>query len=169
MADRSGGAGCHRARRHPVERLLRRRDHAETLVAALADVAEENARLYAEQRTVAQRLQHSLLPETFPRSPGSSWRRATSPASKASTSAATGTTSCSWTGDGCSFVVGDVSGRGLDAAAMMASLRYATRGLRRGGRRPAAIVTKLGKLIDVARDGHFATMLCGAIDVAPAG
>ena len=42
-----------------VERLQRRRDHAELLVS-------ENAELYNEQRSVAQTLQHSLLPESLP-------------------------------------------------------------------------------------------------------
>jgi serine phosphatase RsbU (regulator of sigma subunit) len=63
------------------------------------------------------------------------------------------------------FVVGDVSGRGLRAATVMASLRYAIRAYVAQGDPPATILVKLTKLISIARDGHFATVLCGLIDV----
>ena len=46
-----------------TEWVLRRRDDAERL-------SDENARLYAAQRTVAQTLQHSLLPDRIPDIPG---------------------------------------------------------------------------------------------------
>ena len=42
-----------------TERLVRRRAYAEAL-------AQQNARLFSEQRSVAQTLQHALLPETLP-------------------------------------------------------------------------------------------------------
>ena len=46
-----------------AERLVRRRADAE-------DLAQQNARLFSEQRSVAQTLQHSLLPEEKPEFPG---------------------------------------------------------------------------------------------------
>ena len=46
-----------------VERLMRGRRHAEQLAGVLDRVAEENRRMYAEQRSIAQTLQHALLPE----------------------------------------------------------------------------------------------------------
>ncbi|HEY1738486.1 MAG TPA: hypothetical protein VGI86_07240, partial [Acidimicrobiia bacterium] len=52
------------------ERLVRRREQAVELAAELRTTAEENARLYAAQRSVAQTLQHSLLPEILPEIPG---------------------------------------------------------------------------------------------------
>ena len=45
--------------------IVRRRD-AEILAARLALTASENERLYAEQRGIAQTLQHALLPELLP-------------------------------------------------------------------------------------------------------
>ena len=78
-----------------TERLVRRREQAVDLADELGEIAEENARLYAAQRTVAQTLQHSLLPETLPEIPGLTvGARATSRASPTSRSAVTGTTSC---------------------------------------------------------------------------
>ena len=53
-----------------TERLVRRREQAQQLADELGEIADENARLYAAQRTVAQTLQHSLLPEALPEIPG---------------------------------------------------------------------------------------------------
>lgn len=141
-----------------VERLQRRRDHAESL-------ALENAQLYDEQRTVAQTLQHSLLPETLPNVAGLQF----------ATRYVAGVEGIDVGGDWYDvmtvdngqilFVVGDVSGRGLRAATTMAELRYAVRAYAAQGDPPAEILTKVSRLIDVARDGHFATALCGTIDV----
>ena len=46
----------------------------------------------------------------------------------------------------------------------MAALRYAIRAYAADGDSPDAILVKLSKLIDVG-DGHFATVLCGLVDV----
>jgi serine phosphatase RsbU (regulator of sigma subunit) len=149
-----------------TERLVRRREQAQHLADELGVVADENARLYAEQRSVAQTLQHSLLPETLPE---------TSELTVAARYIA-GVAEIDIGGDwydvieldngNILFVVGDVSGRGLPAATIMASLRYAIRAYAAQGDDPAAILTKLGALISVGADGHFATVLCGVIDVA---
>ena len=149
-----------------TERLVRRREHAQRLADQLGEVADENARLYAEQRTVAQTLQHSLLPETLPETPELTVRARY----------IAGVAEIDIGGDwydvieldngNILFVVGDVSGRGLRAATVMASLRYAIRAYAAQGDNPAAILTKLGDLISVGADGHFATVLCGVIDVA---
>jgi serine phosphatase RsbU (regulator of sigma subunit) len=64
------------------------------------------------------------------------------------------------------FVIGDVSGRGLRAATIMASLRYAIHAYAAQGDEPASILTKLSQLLDIGRDGAFATVLCGTIDPA---
>ena len=63
------------------------------------------------------------------------------------------------------FVVGDVSGRGVRAATIMASLHYSIRAYAAEGDLPATILAKLCRLLDVDRDGHFATILAGYVDV----
>jgi serine phosphatase RsbU (regulator of sigma subunit) len=69
--------------------------------------------------------------------------------------------------DGCVyFVIGDVSGRGIPAAAVMASLRFAIRGFITEGHRPDVVLTSAGRLLDLRADGHFATVLCGLVDLA---
>jgi serine phosphatase RsbU (regulator of sigma subunit) len=142
-----------------VERLTRRRHDAEVL-------AGENARLYAQQRSVAQTLQHSLLAEAFPEI-GSLEFAARYIA---------GVEGIDIGGDwydvvrlergNILIVVGDVSGRGLEAATMMASLRFAGRAYAAEGHSPSVILSKLSGLLTVGRDGHFATVLCGLLDVS---
>ena len=51
-------------------------------------------------------------------------------------------------GEQAMFVVGDVSGRGLRAATVMASLRYALRGYAAQGDSPEAILSKLSALVE---------------------
>ncbi len=141
-----------------TERLVRQRERARVL-------AVENATLYAEQRTVAQTLQHSLLPETLPDIPGLAM------AAQYIAGAADVDIGGDWYDvvqldpDHVLFVVGDVSGRGLTAGTIMASLRYAIRAYAAQGDSPATILGKLAELIDVGASGHFATVLCGLIDV----
>ena len=78
----------------------------------------------------------------------------------------TGTTSFVSSGGNILIVVGDVSGRGLEAATMMASLRFAGRAYAAEGHSPSVILSKLSGLLTVGRDGHFATVLCGLLDVS---
>jgi serine phosphatase RsbU (regulator of sigma subunit) len=63
------------------------------------------------------------------------------------------------------FVVGDVSGHDIRAAAVMASLNYACRAYALEGHAPEVIVGQLRRMLDVSRDGHLATVLCGLADV----
>jgi serine phosphatase RsbU (regulator of sigma subunit) len=144
-----------------VERLTRRRGEAEVL-------AEENAALYAGQRSVAQTLQHSLLPGEFP----------TIDRVQIAAEYVAGVEGIDIGGDWYDvvpisenrilLVVGDVSGRGLPAATMMASLRYSTRAYAAQGDSPAVILTKLSNLVSIPRDGHFATVQCALIDFSSA-
>jgi serine phosphatase RsbU (regulator of sigma subunit) len=148
-----------------AEWLIRRRERAEALAAELRKIAAENARLLADQRTVAATLQHSLLPEALPEVVGL----------ELGVRYVAGVEGVDIGGDWYDvvtlddgrlfFVVGDVSGRGLRAATVMASLRYAIRAYAAQGDDPATVLTKLTKLLSVARDGAFATVLCGIIDV----
>ena len=148
-----------------AEWLIRRRERAEALADELEKIAAENARLLADQRTVAVTLQHSLLPEALPDVAGL----------ELGVRYVAGVEGVDIGGDWYDvvtlddgrlfFVVGDVSGRGLRAATVMASLRYAIRAYAAQGDDPAAVLSKLTKLLSVARDGAFATVLCGIIDV----
>jgi serine phosphatase RsbU (regulator of sigma subunit) len=47
----------------------------------------------------------------------------------------------------------------------MASLRFAMRAYAAQGDSPSTILAKLSGLVSISRDGHFATALCGVVDV----
>lgn len=148
-----------------TERLVRRRRRAEDDAAGFAEDAGESRRLYAEQRGLAQALQHALLPREVPDFAGLDIGVLYLP----------GVGGVEIGGDWYDIVrlgdstfllvLGDVSGRGLRAATIMASLRYAIRAYAAQGDAPELILAKLSHVLSLDRDGHFATILCAAVDV----
>lgn len=60
--------------------------------------------------------------------------------------------------------VGDVAGRGLDAAALMASLRYAINAYAAEDADPGNVLTRLSRLFDLASEGRFATVVACLFD-----
>ncbi len=146
-------------------RLSQRRRGAEKLAGQLEVTANENERLYAEQRSIAQTLQHALLPDTLPQLPGI----------QASALYEAGVEGIEIGGDWYDvidlddrrllLVVGDVSGRGLRAATTMAELRYAIRAYAAQNDSPAEILTKISRLVSVAESGQLATVLCATVDL----
>ena len=149
-----------------TQRLVRRRRDAEELAAALDQVAAVNRQLYAEQRGIAQTLQHALLPESLPKLPGLS----------SSSRFLPGVSGIEIGGDwydlaaledgSVLLVVGDVSGQGVRAATTMAALRHVVLAYAARGDTPAELLSALARF--VAREDHdyFATVLCARIDVA---
>jgi serine phosphatase RsbU (regulator of sigma subunit) len=141
-----------------TETLIRRRD-------AAARLTEQVRHLYMEQRSVAETLQSALLPQAIPAIAGLEvavrYRAATNSADIGG----------DWYDvvpldeDRFVFVVGDVSGHDVRAAAVMASLHYACRDYALEGHQPVAIMSRLRRLLDVSRDGHMATVLCGLAEV----
>jgi serine phosphatase RsbU (regulator of sigma subunit) len=141
-----------------TERLIRRREDAEQLTS-------EVSKLYMEQRSVADTLQHALLPQRLPDIPGV----------EIAVRYIAGTSGVDIGGDWYDvvplddhrfvFIVGDVSGRGVRAAAVMASLQFAGRAYAQEGYSPAMILERLSRSVDIERDGHFATVLCGLADL----
>ena len=64
------------------------------------------------------------------------------------------------------FVVGDVSGHGVGAAAIMARLHFSIRAYASQGDSPELILDKLSNLLSLERDQSFVTILCAIVDVA---
>jgi serine phosphatase RsbU (regulator of sigma subunit) len=118
-----------------------------------------------EQRSVAQTLQQALLPQAIPAIGGLQVAvRYLAAADQAEIGG-------DWYDvvpldeDRFIFVVGDVSGHDVRAAAVMASLHFACRAYALDGHRPAAILDRLRRMLDVTQDGHLATVLCGLAEV----
>ena len=141
-----------------AERLVRRRHAAEQLTGEVAN-------LLRQQRTIAETLQRALLPQVVPQLPGVDIAMRYIP----------GEHGVEIGGDWYDliplderrffFVVGDVSGRGVTAGSVMASLHFAIRGFVSEGHSPQKVLTTLAGLLNVSRDHHFATVLCGVADV----
>ncbi len=140
------------------EWLARRRRTAEHL-------ARENLRLYAEQRTIAQTLQNALLPQRFPVVPGVEFAARYVPGDSAADVGGDWYDVIKCDDRSFLFAIGDVSGHGIDAANIMASLHYAIRAYAAQGDDPETILRKLTLLLDIGRDGHFTTVLLGHADV----
>jgi serine phosphatase RsbU (regulator of sigma subunit) len=64
------------------------------------------------------------------------------------------------------FVVGDVSGRGVEAAAIMARIRFTLRAYLFEGHSAAYALSMCSRQIDLAVDRHFATVLVGVGDLS---
>ena len=103
-----------------TERLLRRRRAAEQL-------AEENRHLYGEQRNVSLTLQRSLLPKVLPTIDGVEFAARYIPGESGIEVGGDWYSAIAIDDHRFAFVVGDVSGRGLAAATIMAGLRYTIR------------------------------------------
>jgi hypothetical protein len=148
-----------------TEHLIRRREYAEDLASRLETVADENRRLYTEQREVAETLQRSLMPQELSTVTG------LEVAARYEAGVAGTEVGGDWydllplSSRRLLFSVGDVSGRGIEAAATMASLRFSMRAYALEGTPPAEILYKLSLLMSVARNELFATVVCGLIDV----
>jgi serine phosphatase RsbU (regulator of sigma subunit) len=62
------------------------------------------------------------------------------------------------------FAVGDVSGKGVAAAATMARLRFTIRAYLVEGHPPDVVLGMCSRQLNVNRDGHLATVLVGVVD-----
>jgi len=148
-----------------TDRLARRRQHAEGLARDLDRVATENREMYAEQRSIAETLQHALLPDELPELAGLQVSALYVPAASGIDVGG------DWydivpAGEGQVFVmIGDVSGHGLRAATTMASLRHAALAYGAQDYSPAAVLSKLSDFVNGTAHDYFATMLCALIDV----
>jgi serine phosphatase RsbU (regulator of sigma subunit) len=120
--------------------------------------------LYAEQRSVAETLQHSLLLQALPSVSGVEIAARYLPGAEGVDIGGDWYDVVLLGGDRFAFVVGDVSGRGVRAASVVASLRFAARGFALEGHGPATILGHLARTLDFASEGRFATVLCGVID-----
>ncbi len=139
-----------------VEILQRRRRNAEQL-------SDEVEQLFARERDIAHTLQQSLLPTGLPTI------RGVEIAARYVAGAAGTEVGGDWydvidLGNGrLSVIVGDVAGRGVQAAAIMAGMRYSAHALAAQGMAPHEVLQRVNALEDIR--GDFVTVLCGTIDV----
>ena len=141
--------------------LVRRRQDAEDDTATITGLYERVDTLYGQQRELFVRLQRALLPHVNP----------DVPQLEIASRYVAGTQGIDIGGDWYSiiglgeeeyaFVVGDVSGRGVDAVAVMAHARFTLRAYLLDGDPPAVALEKCSRQFDIATDGHITTALVG--------
>jgi len=131
-------------------------------LARRAATAVENARLYTERATAALTLQESLLPARLPTVPG--WQLASSYAA--------GDTTAEVGGDffdvveldeGFLAVVGDVTGKGVQAAALTAQARHTLATAARFDPSPAAVVGLLNDVLVHRTEISLLTVACAHV------
>jgi len=144
--------------------LVRRRRRAEQDASTITGLYGQLDGLYGEQRSIAETLQRALLPQRNP-----SVRNL-----EIGTRYLAGTDGVEIGGDWFSltevddhrfaFAVGDVSGKGVAAAAIMARLRFTIRAYLLEGHPPDVVLGMCSSQLNVNRDGHLATVLVGVGD-----
>jgi serine phosphatase RsbU (regulator of sigma subunit) len=144
-----------------ARQLSRSRRRAEEDTATITSLYERVDSLYGEQRALSVRLQEALLPRVNPGIPGI----------EISSEYVAGAQGVDIGGDWYSaiavdeetfaFVVGDVSGNGVDAVAEMARARFTLRAYLFDGDGAATALAKCSRQFDIAADGHIITVLVG--------
>src|SRR5918992_460694 len=131
-------------------------------LALRAATAIQNSRLYAVQQRVAQTLQASLLPERLPELPG--W--------EAQAAYQAGERDADVGGDfydilpvegGHLIVLGDVTGKGIEAAALTSLVRYSGRMAARFDPRPARVLSLINEVLREQPRLSLVTAVCALV------
>ena len=131
------------------------------LVAARAAVAIENARLYGERSKIAATLQRSLLPD-LPEIPGYELASVYMPAYQGTEVG--GDFYDAWEVDGgWMLAIGDVTGKGVEAAALTSLVRHTLRAVSEFRSSPAELLSQLDHLLKKERVRSICTALCARV------
>jgi PAS domain S-box-containing protein len=132
-----------------------------------AAAAIDNARLYESSRGIAQTLQASLLPPHLPDVPGAELAAIYRPAARGLDVGGDFYDVFNLAEDQWFLVVGDVCGKGAEAAAVTALARYAIRAAAVGRRSPSAILHVVNQaMLRQDTEGRFCTIVCAHLDFA---
>jgi serine phosphatase RsbU (regulator of sigma subunit) len=161
----AGGALVTIATAFAARQLVKRRRDAELDAQTITGLFDQLNALYGEQRTIAEALQRTLLPQQHPSVPNL----------EVASLYVAGADGVDIGGDWYSliavderhfgFAVGDVSGRGIGAASIMARLRFTIRAYLLEGHQPDVVLEMCSHQLDIIADGHFATVLVGLGDL----
>jgi PAS domain S-box-containing protein len=137
-------------------------------LALRAAAAVENARLYETAASIARTLQSSLLPPVLPEIPTLELAAAYRPAGAGLEVGGDFYDVFSTAEDQWYAVVGDVCGKGAEAAAVTALARYTIRAAAVRRRSPSAILRWLSDAMvqQNGDDGRFCTIACAHLDVS---
>lgn len=132
-------------------------------IASRAAVAIENSRLYSERSTIARTLQKSLLPERLPEIAGYELAGAYLPAFEGTEVG--GDFYDAWgVGDGWMMTIGDVTGKGFEAAALTSLVRHNLRAMSEFVSSPAELLARLDLVLKKQRGGSTCTAILLRLD-----
>jgi serine phosphatase RsbU (regulator of sigma subunit)/anti-sigma regulatory factor (Ser/Thr protein kinase) len=144
-----------------ARQLIRSRLHALSATETITALYERVDSSYAEQRDVSVRLQRALLPSTLPDIPGIDIAAEYLAGAQGIDIGGDWYSAIALGEDTFGFVVGDVSGHGLDAVAEMARARFTLRAYLFDDAEPATALEKCARQFDISTDGHLVTALVG--------
>jgi PAS domain S-box-containing protein len=128
-------------------------------LARRAATSVDNARLYTERSYIARTLQQSLLPPHLPEIPGLEVAGRYRPAGEGNEVGGDFYDVFQIAGDSWAVVIGDVCGKGADAAALTALVRYTIRAIASAEKRPSEVLRLLNDAILRQRtDNRFCTV-----------
>jgi serine phosphatase RsbU (regulator of sigma subunit) len=138
-----------------------------TQLASLASVAISNAQLYERERTIAQTLQRSLRPGALPEVPGVAAAVRFHPAGEGVELGGDFYDLYEAGAGAWAALIGDVQGKGPDAAAVTALARHTLRAAAAYEQRPSGVLAMLHRQLREQRsDGRFCTVALAHLRVA---
>ena len=135
-------------------------------LASHAALAIDNASRFKQEHEAAITLQRALLPRALPELPGVELAARYRPAGPDVQAGGDWYDVIDLGGGELLMVIGDVSGRGIEAASMMGSLRTAIRAYAVDRLRPAEIAERLAQLMDDLEGEQMATTFMLRVDVS---
>ena len=139
-------------------------------LARRAALSVDNARLYGERTAIAQALQASLLPPALPSVPGVEFGARYAAAGEGNEVGGDFYDVFAVPGDRWAVAIGDVCGKGAEAAAITGLARNVLRLLGREGSPPEAVLRRLNAaILDLGERGRFCTATMATLAVVPDG
>ncbi len=123
--------------------------------------AMDQAILFDRTYRVADRLQRALLPESFPRVPGTEFHAAYRPASDEAEIGGDWYDAFALPDGRIAVSMGDVAGHGLEAATVMGEIRQAMRTTAVGEHSPAAVLEHINSVINLRKSIGMVTAIFG--------
>jgi sigma-B regulation protein RsbU (phosphoserine phosphatase) len=141
-----------------------------TDLARRAALAVDNARLYEERSSIAKALQASLLPPTLPTAPGLEFGGRYAAAGEGNEVGGDFYDVFSIPTGGWGIAIGDVCGKGAEAAAITGMARDVLRLLVRDGAAPPTALQRLNEsILELDERGRFCTAALGIVQLRPDG
>jgi GAF domain-containing protein/anti-sigma regulatory factor (Ser/Thr protein kinase) len=137
-------------------------------VGARAAVAVTNARQFERERGTALMLQRSLLPQRMPRVPGITFAWRYLPAGEGTHVGGDWYDVIDLGAGRVALVIGDVMGRGLQAAAVMGQLRATARASASIDVSPAEVLVRLDRAVSGLEQSQITTALFAVLDIPAA-